>query len=313
MSARKIALVECLSELGAGTRGSSLGPSALRMAYVNKHNLRLQRYKTYKADNFNEQVGTPTTHFYARHIDLISKVVPSVYQQVYTAIQDGFFPFVISGDHSNSAGVIAGIKEAHPDKRLGIVWIDAHADIHSPYTTPSGNMHGMPVAISLGIDNLDEKINEPDELTRQLWEDLKRVGGRAITPKIQASDIVYIDIRDLERQEWDLIEKLNINFYTPKERKEMGIDIIAKETLKYLNACDILYISFDVDSLDPSISKGTGTSYENGLHLHEAKTLLYHLLKSPKTVAFEVTEINPLMDSNNKMARAVMEIVEEVL
>ncbi|TNE81892.1 MAG: arginase [Bacteroidetes bacterium] len=314
MKSRKIKVLEVSSELGAGTRGSSLGPSALRFSDINKGRKKLNRYDFDWVDDMNEVLRFKSKYEYALNIDTIAKVLPRIADKVENYLVDGNFPLVVSGDHSNAAGTISGIKNfIGPDKRLGVVWIDAHADLHSPYTTPSGNVHGMPLAALLAEDNLESQSNEPDEETIAHWESLKRIGSKEIVPKIEASDIVFIDIRDLERQEWDLIDELDIEFYTPKEIQQFGIETVAKETLDYLKHCDYLYISFDVDSLDPSVSTGTGTPYPDGLKLHEAKTLLYHLLKQSKTIAFEITEINPLLDENNKMARAVLEILEEVL
>ncbi len=314
MKSRKIKILEVNSELGAGTRGSSLGPSALRFSDINKGRKKLNRYDFDWVDDMNEVLRFKSNFEYALNIDTIAKVLPRIAVKVENYLDEDFFPLVVSGDHSNAAGTISGIKNfIGPDKKLGVVWIDAHADLHSPYTTPSGNVHGMPLAALLAEDNLASQSNEPDEETIRYWEELKRIGSKQIVPKLEATDIVFIDIRDLERQEWDLIDEKGIEFYTPKEIHQFGIETVAKETLDYLKHCDYLYISFDVDSLDPSVSTGTGTPYPDGLKLHEAKTLLYHLLKQPKTIAFEITEINPLLDENNKMARAVLEILEEVL
>ena len=306
-------MIEVPSELGAGTRGSSMGPMALRFADMNKGRRKINKYMTSRVGDLNYLLSKPTAFENAKNIDSIAQVVNAIALEVERSLSEGDFPLILTGDHSNAAGSIAGIKNFYEDKRLGVVWIDAHADIHTPLTTPSGNVHGMPVAVSLGIDNKANAINEYDDDTMEYWNELKYAGSKGISPKIQPQDIVYIDIRDLERQEWEIIEELNIEFYTPKEVKEYGIERVAKETLEYLKDCDIIYVSFDVDSLDPKVSTGTGTPYPDGLQLHEAKTLLYHLLKYPKTIALEITEINPLLDSQNKMAKATLEILEEVL
>lgn len=313
MNGRKIKIIEVSSELGAGTRGSSLGPAALRYADLNKGRKRLSRFNASKVSDLNYVLGKPTVYENAKNIDSIAQVINAIALEVERSLSEGDFPVIFSGDHSNAAGSIAGIKNFYDDKRIGVVWVDAHADIHSPHTTPSGNVHGMPIAASLGIDNKSRAINDVDADTQECWEELKYAGSKGISPKILPQDIVYIDIRDLERQEWDIIDELDIEFYTPKEVQEIGIEKVAKETLDYLKECDMIYVSFDVDSMDPSVSEGTGTPYPDGLKLHEAKTLLYHLLKYPKTVAFEITEINPLLDNENKMAKAVLEILEEVL
>jgi arginase len=313
MRSKNIKLLEVGSELGAGTRGASLGPPALRYADISKGRSKLNRYPFDWVDDVNENLRFPSKQEYALNITHIAKVLPRIAEKVDGILSAGYFPLVVTGDHSNAAGVIAGIKKHIQNKRLGVVWIDAHADIHSPFTTPSGNMHGMPLAIALGEDNIENQSNEPDAETIRLWNEMKALAGADYQPMVNPCDIVYIDIRDLERQEWNLIDALEIEFYTPKEIKQFGIETVAKNTLEYLKECDYIYVSFDVDSLDPAVSKGTGTPYPDGLQLHEAKTLLYHLLKYPKTIGLEVTEINPLLDVNNRMAKAVLEILEEVL
>jgi arginase len=313
MNNRRIKVIEVPSELGAGTRGSSLGPTALRFADMNKGRKKINKFLTSRVGDLNYMLGKPTAFEHAKNIDSISTVINAVALEVEKSLSEGDFPLIFSGDHSNAAGSIAGIKNYYDNKRLGVIWVDAHADIHTPLTTPSGNVHGMPMAVSLGIDNTESAINELDENTMEYWNELKYAGSKGISPKILPQDIMYIDIRDLERQEWDVIDKLGIEFYTPKEVKEYGIERVAKETLEYLKDCDIIYVSFDVDSLDPAVSVGTGTPYPEGLNLYEAKTLLYNLLRDPKTIALEITEINPLLDTENKMARAALEILEEVL
>lgn len=313
MTNRKIKIIEVTSELGAGTRGASLGPAAVRYADLNKGRNRISKFNTSKVSDVNYVLGKATPYQFGKNIDSIAQVIETIALEVEHSLSEGDFPVILSGDHSNAAGTIAGVKNYYHDKRVGVVWIDAHADIHTPYTTPSGNVHGMPIAASLGIDNKEMAINELDENTAAYWEDMKQAGSKAINPKINPSDIVFIDVRDLERQEWDVIDELGIKFYTPKEVQEIGVEKIAKQTTEHLKDCDVIYISFDVDSMDPSVSEGTGTPYPDGLKLHEAKTLLYNLLKNPKTAVFEITEINPLLDKENKMAKAALEILEEVL
>jgi Ca2+-binding EF-hand superfamily protein len=154
-----IALIEVDSELGAGTRGQSMGTAALREAAIQKQSalmhaengvLSLDSLKVQTA-NWADALGHKYNH--AKYIDTLYKVLTGTSEVVAKTLQEGLFPVVLGGDHSTAAGTIAGIKKAFPDRRLGVVWIDAHADIHSPYTTPSGNMHGMPLAIATGTDN----------------------------------------------------------------------------------------------------------------------------------------------------------------
>ena len=210
MANKKVKIIEVTSELGAGTRGASLGPAAVRYADLNKGRKRISKFNTSKVSDVNYVLGKNTPYEYAKNIDSIAQVIDSIALEVEMSLSAGDFPVILSGDHSNAAGTIAGIKNFYADKRVGVVWVDAHADIHTPYTTPSGNVHGMPIAASLGIDNKEMAINELDSDTIAYWDDIKQAGSKAIVPKILPQDIVFIDVRDLERQEWDIIDDLEI-------------------------------------------------------------------------------------------------------
>jgi len=228
--------------------------------------------------------------------------------EVYETIWEEYFPIIIAGDHSTSYGTIAGIKKADPKARLGVIWIDAHADIHTPFTTPSGNMHGMALAMACGIDNLECKVNDPRGETLDYWEQIKNVGLPGA--KIYPEDIVYIAVRDLEKPENYLVNKYNVNFIETEDVKKSGPAKIAEKALQMLDHCDLIYISFDVDSLDSRISTGTGTPVPNGLTVEEAKTLSAELAKSSKVCAWEIVEVNPTLDTENRMAESAFEILE---
>jgi arginase len=215
---------------------------------------------------------------------------------------------IMAGDHSTAYGTIAGIKKAHPKSRLGVIWIDAHADIHTPFTTPSGNMHGMALAMACGLDNLECKVNDPRGETLDYWEQIKNVGMQG--PKINPEDIVYIAVRDLEKPENYLLNKYNVNFIEVEDVKKFGGAKIAEKALQMLDHCDYIYVSFDVDSMDSRISTGTGTPVPNGLAVDEAKTLNVELCKSPKVIAWEIVEVNPTLDTENRMAESAFEILE---
>jgi arginase len=162
------------------------------------------------------------------------------------------------------------------------------------------------------VNDQRKKVSSIDEVIKY-WERIKTTGVKKISPKIEPKDIVFIDIRDLEQEEWDIINKLKIKNFTPEYRKTNGIEKIITETLEYFKEYDKVYVSFDVDSLDPSISLGTGTPVPNGLSINEAKTLLSSFTQMPNFQCLEVTEVNPLLDDNNKMADAVIDILQTAL
>jgi arginase len=228
--------------------------------------------------------------------------------EVYEQIFDDYFPLIMAGDHSTAYGTMAGIKKAYPKKRLGVIWIDAHADIHTPFTTPSGNMHGMPLAMACGIDNLECKVNDPRGETLDYWEQIKNVGMQG--PKILPEDLVYIAVRDLEKPENYLINKFNINFIEVEEVKKFGAAAMAHKALQMLDHCDLIYVSFDVDSIDSRFSTGTGTPVPNGLTVEEAKILNAELCKDARVCAWEIVEVNPTLDTENRTAESAFEIME---
>jgi len=303
-------LYEITSELGAGTRGSSLGVKALKIASLGFNSDYFSLIPTTKIKTENDKLFEKVKHPYAKRIPSIYKMWERMSSSIYQTIKvENKFPIILTGDHSNAGGLISGVKMAHPDKKIGLIWIDAHADIHSPLTTPSGNMHGMPIAALLDNDNIDKQRNKIDKETRQLWNKMKNLGN--IRPKVQAEDIVYIAVRDTEEEEDHIIEKNNIKKISVASLRKRGVSAIVKEVLEYLKV-DIIYISFDVDSMDPKLSIGTGTPVENGITNSEAEELLTKLVKDERTIAFEMTEINPTLDSENKMAKNSFKILESV-
>jgi arginase len=312
----KLKIVEVSSELAAGTRGASLGVGAIKTASLNKGSNFFSKYKSTVVptqneslfDNSIENIESP----YAKHIHKVRLMLERTCETISAVIADGYVPVILAGDHSTAAGTICGLKNAHPDKRIGVIWIDAHADFHTPYTSPTGNMHGFPLAIAAAIDNLECRINNPKERTLQEWELIKKVGVEG--PKINPADVVFIGVRDTEEPERCLMENHNIRNITVAELREKGVKAVADEALRLLSDCDLIYISFDVDSLDPEeISEGTGTPVPNGLYDSEAMELNRLLVQHPKVCAWEIVEVNPTLDEHNAMAETAFEIIESTV
>ena len=315
---KPVQLIENVSELGAGTRGASLGIAAMRMAALNKGSdffneipviaLPHQNYLLFDPE-FNQK--TPG----ALRIEGIIQIYQIIEEAVGRVIRADKFPLILSGDHSSAGGTIAAIRKAHPGKRLGVIWIDAHADLHTPYTSPSGNVHGMPLAAALGLD--DEARNHlkiPDNAVSKAglegWEKLKQFGGPG--PNIQFGDLVFVAVRDIEIEETKLINHHNIPNFSVEEVRRQGTKAIATQCLQHLSDCDLIYISFDVDSMDCNIiSHGTGTPVPNGLFEYEASNLIQHLLEDERVCCLEFTEVNPLLDEKgNAMAEAAFSVLE---
>lgn len=304
-----IKIIENRSEIGAGIRGAGLGVDAIKTAALKRGSKFFKGIKRKKVKTENALLYSEVANPHAKYIDGILRIYQKVSSEIVNTIaKENLFPIVLSGDHSSAGGTIAGIKMVYPEKRLGVIWIDAHADIHSPYTTPSGNVHGMPVCVSLGMDNLEKKINNVKPETELLWKDLKSIGG--ICPKILPEDLVYIGVRSAEEAEEYLIDKYKIKDIWMKDVTSRGTEAVAEDTLNHLKNCDIIYISFDVDSMDPAYSSGTGTAVPYGFSLGQASDLLRRLLKSEKVCCFEITEVNPTLDSKNSTAENAFIILE---
>ncbi len=299
------------SELGAGTRGSSLGPSALIVEARQRGLDFFGRHSNTTIADENHLLNYPSDFEYAHYIDAIHRIYIRVAEATSEVLKRGNFPIVLAGDHSSAAGTIAGIKNIHPDKRLGVIWIDAHADLHSPYTTPSGNLHGMVLCNAIGDDNLEQKINDPDARTIEYWNKLKAVG---LLSDIKAEDVIYMGLRNFEAAEEEFIRRCGMRTYSVEELRNKRIDIVVNEVENKLEDCDLVYISFDVDSMDPSmVSRGTGTPCDNGLTAEEAEILVRKFSVWSKCCCLEFVEINPVLDDkNNRMTEVAFDILEKV-
>ena len=308
----KIKFLKITSELGAGTRGASKGFEGLKSAAALKGSSIFSDYPIIPIKDENDSLLKNINFQNAKRIRSIYEVLSRVNMSVHSQLVEGNFPILLSGDHSIAAGTIAGIRSAFPKKRIGVVWIDAHADIHTPYTTPSGNMHGMPIAAALGLNHELPRGNMLFPEVKELWNDIKLLGGSS--PNIKPENLVYVGLRDTEWQEDKAIKDLEIQKYSVDFVRKNGGKSAAESILNYLVNCDLIYVSFDVDVLDTSLSKGTGTPVPNGLFLREVLNLIKGLSQSEKLCCFEIVEINPTIDDKgNSMAEMGLEVLENLI
>ena len=305
---KNIKIIEVPSEIGAGTRGASLGIDAIKIAALDFMSNFFIHFPSEKIPVENKLLYEPIESPYAKRIKGIVSLYDKVSKAVSECIKTNFFPVILSGDHTSSGATIAGIKMAKPKSKLGVIWIDAHADLHTPYTTPSGNMHGMPLSITINEDNAESGVHELDADTIKSWNYLKNIGK--IAPKVLPEDIVYISLRDYEKEEKHLIDKYGMKVITTKEVRSKGPENIVRAVIRYLSDCTDIYISFDVDSLDSSISKGTGTPVNAGLREREAEDLISKFMQNRKICCFEITEVNPTLDKENLMAEIAFNILQ---
>jgi len=307
---QQIKIIKNRSDIGAGTRGSDLGIDAIEIAAINKGNDYFSHYSYVDLETENDAVYNKQNTPFAKRIKKVLKVCERLSEAVQIIAKSNNFPIVLSGDHSSALGSISGMKLAEPNKRLGVVWIDAHADIHSPHTSPSGNIHGMPLAAALAEDNMDKKINEIADETKETWEELKSIGG--LRPKVLVEDVVYFGVRDTEDPEDYITDKIGIKNYKVDEVRFRGLQTCVAESLNRLKNCDHIYISFDVDSLDCDlISKGTGTPVSKGFDQFEIMEIINQIIDSGKVSCFEIVEVNPTLDEKgNFMAETAFDVLD---
>lgn len=308
----RIKIIKNRSDIGAGTRGSDMGIDAIEIAAINANNDYFTRYNFVDVETENESIYNKVKNTYMKRIEHVSYQCDRVCSAVNDSLNEESFPLVISGDHSSALGTISGIKKAFPNKRLGVVWIDAHADMHSPYTSPSGNIHGMPLAAALGEDNIENRINKVSENSIHYWDNMKNMGVKG--QKLKPEDLVYFGVRDTEEPEDNQIKRLNLRNYMVHEVRHRGLEVCVDEALDRLKDCDMIYISFDVDSMDCDlISYGTGTPVSKGFDEFEIIRIIDRIIRSNKVVCMEFVEVNPLLDNKgNKMGETAFVVLDAV-
>ncbi len=309
---KPIKIIKNRSDIGAGTRGSDMGIDAIEIAAINSKNDYFNLFEHVDVATENESIYKKVTNPFGKRINFVLNQCTRLCEVVKQTLGQQEFPLILSGDHSSALGTISGIKAAYPNKRLGVIWIDAHADIHSPYTSPSGNIHGMPLAAAIANDNLECQVNDVTDEVKSCWNAMKNTGIQGA--KVLAEDIIYFGVRDTETPEDKQIEKLSIKNYRVAEVRYRGLKESVKEALERLSNTDLIYISFDVDSMDCDlISYGTGTPVAKGFDQFEIIDIIKQIIASKKVAALEFVEVNPLLDlKGNKMAETAFEVLDAV-
>ena len=228
-----------------------------------------------------------------KRVDGVLHTVTELAEVVHREITANRFPLIVGGDHSMAIGTLAGLAQTGP---YGVIWVDAHADLNTGETSPSGNIHGMPLAAAMGMG--DVRLTE--------------VGGRE--PKLSPEHLVYIALRDIDEGEMNEINRLGIKVITVEEVRTRGVDVIMQEALNYLRErVNRLYISFDMDSLDASLVPGTGTPVDGGLTEDEAKAILTEAMKADDLIAVELVELNPVLDQEDMTANLAYRLCETII
>lgn len=283
-------------DLGAGRRGVDMGPSALRIAGLHQRLVELGHEVIDEGDleirNVEQlRIGDP----HARYLTEIVAANQLLAQKVHRVLKRGHFPLVLGGDHSIAAGSISGIAAFARERRrrVGVVWVDAHSDINTPGTSPSGNVHGMPLAAMLGLG--------PSALGR--------IAGRG--RKLDAANVALVGIRSVDEGERDHLRRLGAHVYTMADIDRHGIHIVMEKAVANVTRdADLVHVSFDLDSVDPNLAPGVGTPVKGGLDYREAHLVMESLAAAGVMASLEMVEINPILDDRNRSAEFAVELIQ---
>jgi arginase len=292
--ARKIAIIGASLDLGAGRRGVDMGPSAVRYAGLESR-LASLGYESEDWGNVEAAVAEATAvgSERVRYLSQIRAACEHVAELVRRAVEDGRLPLVIGGDHSVSLGTLRGLAAAGAGG--GVLWVDAHGDLNRPETSPSGNVHGMPLAAALGAAGNDF---ESDAWT---------------LPLVDASQVALVGVRSLDAGEKALVRELGLRVFTMSEVDRRGIEHVVREALEHVGGEGSVHVSLDMDVLDPEVAPGVGTQVAGGLSYREAHLAMELVAESGLARSLEVVEINPILDHENKTARLAVDLIASAL
>ncbi len=292
-----IALIGAPTDIGAGHRGASMGPEALRVAGL----AQALRDRGLQVQDKGNLVGPmnpwlPPVDGY-RHINEVVAWNRAVMDAVYASLQAGELPILLGGDHCLGVGSITAVARhcRERGKKLRVLWLDAHADFNTHEVTPSGNVHGMPVACLCGVG--------PQALTE--------LGGSA--PALAAADIRQIGIRSVDAGEKRLVKEHGLDIYDMRYIDEIGMKRAMEEALEGIDADTHVHVSFDVDFLDPAIAPGVGTTVPGGPNYREAQLVMEMIADAGSLGSVDIVELNPAFDEHNKTAILAVDLVESLL
>ena len=282
-------------DLGAGRRGVDMGPSAIRIAGLDAA-LRSLGFEV--VDDGDVGVPAPETREpgdeNARYLEPIYHVCNRLRLRVRRALEQGDVPVVLGGDHSIAIGTFSGVAEHYRDQgqQVGLIWVDAHGDMNTPGSSPSGNIHGMPLATLLGLGH----------------PRLVEMGGFA--PKVQKEHVCLIGIRDIDDSERRIIRESGIHVYTMRDVDERGMRAVMQEAVSIASAGTAgFHVSFDLDGMDPRDVPGTGTPVKGGISWREANLLMEMVSDTGKMLSLEVTELNPILDVRNQSGEVAVDVI----
>lgn len=295
----KIRILGVPLDLGQERRGVDMGPSAVRAAGLNSA-LKSLGHKVEDAGNIHVKIPEEQ-HFgdrHAKYLHEIAETSQEVADRIVQTLEAGFFPLSLGGDHTVAVGTQAGVSKFFRDREqsVGVLWIDAHADMNTPETSPSGNVHGMPFAATLGLGP----------------EPLAKIFG--FSPKMQPKNCVLIGARNLDERERGLVKNSGIGVFTMRDIDEQGMRTVIEKSLATATDGTVGFVvSFDMDVLDPGEAPGVGTPVRGGITFREGHLAMEMIADSKKMVALEVVEVNPIIDIHNRTAILAVGLVSSAL
>jgi arginase len=291
---REVAVIGAALDLGQGRRGVDMGPSAIRYAGLEE---RLQSLGFVVRDHGNVETAVPEATAVqderARFLPEIKATCERIAAKVVEETAAGAIPLVLGGDHSVALGTLGGLASANGPG--GVLWIDAHPDINIPETSPSGNVHGMPLAAALGLD--------PDAFASDAWP----------LPAVDPRHVALLGIRHLDDGERRLLREAGVRVFTMSEIDRIGVERAVREALDRIGGGGFVHVSLDMDALDPEIAPGVGTPIRGGLTYREAHLALELVAESGLAGSLEVVEVNPILDRENTTALTAVELVASAL
>jgi arginase len=293
--AQKIRIIGVPMDLGASRRGVDMGPSALRVAGLQA---RIKQLGHQVEDIGNISVKQPEEMSYgekrAKYLAEIADACKDLAAMVEKSLEESMLPVVLGGDHSIAAGTLSGVAShfKKKDRKIGLIWLDAHGDINTPESSPSGNVHGMPLAAAMGYGAAE------------------LVELQGFKPKVEPQNISLVGIRDLDSQEKKLAKKAGVHVFTMRDIDERGMREVMSDALKYaMDDTDGISVSLDMDFVDPSDAPGVGTPVRGGVTYREAHLAMEMIADTEAMVSLEVVEINPVIDEHNRTALLGVELV----
>jgi arginase len=299
MTKKTATIIGVPMDLGSGRRGVDMGPSAIRIAGLNRA-IALLGYDVIDLGNINIKPAEaiPRTNARAHYLPEIAAAAEELAGSVEAALEDQSLPVILGGDHSIAIGSVAGLSSFYRkrDQKIGLIWLDAHADINTPATSPSGNIHGMPVACLLG--------HGPAELTH--------VAGFA--PKVLPEHTVIIGARSIDPGERELIKQIGVQVFTMSDLDESGTASVVEEAINIASRNTAgVHVTMDMDFLDPFYAPGVGTPERGGATYREGHLAMEKIANSGCVLSVELTEVNPVFDVANQTAQLAVELILSAL